>query len=172
MPPATGRPYNAFFHVTMAMEANSPDEALVSVQRALALQPESLWAHQAAWNVFQQKEEYARAVAEAKEVYRLLGAPDVVEALDRGYAKGKYEDAMRQAADALVQRSKRTSVRPTDIARMYARVGEKDLALDWLEKAYQERSGILIYLNVSRFFASLQSDPRFQQIIRRMNFPQ
>jgi hypothetical protein len=54
---------------------------------------------------------------------------------------------------------------------VYLGLGDKRQALEWLEKAYQDRSELLIFLNVSPVFDSLHSDPRFQSLLRRMNFP-
>ncbi len=68
-------------------------------------------------------------------------------------------------------RSKLTYVLPMHIAALYAHAGRKDRALDWLEKAYQERDPLMVYLNVEPTWDSLRSDPRFQDLLRRMNFP-
>jgi len=51
------------------------------------------------------------------------------------------------------------------IAGDYASLGEKDQALDWLEKSFQEHEGDLMYLNVDDRFAALRSDPRFQNLL-------
>jgi TolB-like protein/Tfp pilus assembly protein PilF len=53
----------------------------------------------------------------------------------------------------------------------YAALGEKQLALDWLEKACDERSGTLVGLNSDRLWDAVRNEPRFQDLIRRMNFP-
>jgi len=58
-----------------------------------------------------------------------------------------------------------------DIATLYTYAGKKDLALDWLEIAYQEGMQDLVYLNVYPKWDPLRGDPRFQELIRRMNFP-
>ena len=62
---------------------------------------------------------------------------------------------------------------PYDFAVVYTGLGNKDLAVSYLEKAFQERHISMHYLNVDRhwLFRSLNSDPRFQAILRRMNFP-
>ncbi len=78
---------------------------------------------------------------------------------------------MRLAAEKLAARSKLTYVQPTRIARLYVSAGEKDRALEWLEKAYQEREGHLVYINVEPDWDLLRDDPRFQDLLRRMNFP-
>lgn len=119
-----------------------------------------------------EKGEYEHARAELSEFFRLRGVQEAVEALERGYTEGGYRRAMRAAADALSAKSHRAAVNPVAIARLYAAAGEKDRALDRLEKAYEEHSSMLPYLNVWREWEPLRSDPRFQDAVRRMKFPQ
>ena len=59
-----------------------------------------------------------------------------------------------------------------DIALVYASLGDKDQAFECLEKAYEERNAWLVALRVDPMFDPLRSDPRFQDLVRRMNFPQ
>jgi hypothetical protein len=54
------------------------------------------------------------------------------------------------------------------IALIYTGLGEKDQAFQWLEKAYQERSDLLVYLKVEPMFDRLRSDPRFTNLLHRM----
>lgn len=56
--------------------------------------------------------------------------------------------------------------------RVYVNVGEKDRAFEWMEKAFAERSTALTSIKVNPGFDPLRSDPRFQDLLRRMNLPQ
>ena len=76
---------------------------------------------------------------------------------------------MRRAAETLAARSRTTFVPPYDVALLYIYAGDNDRALEWLEKGYEERSPEMPYLGMPRF-DSLQDDPRFQDLLRRMNF--
>ena len=49
---------------------------------------------------------------------------------------------------------------------------EKEQAVDWLEKAYEERNWYLVFINVDPTFDPLRDNPRFQQLLRRMKFPE
>ena len=51
-------------------------------------------------------------------------------------------------------------------------LGEKDRALEWWEKAYEERSWLILYLKTDPFFDSLRSEPRFNDLLRRAGIPQ
>lgn len=57
------------------------------------------------------------------------------------------------------------------IARLYAHAAEKDKALPWVEKAYEEREPPLVHLWVSWDWDNLRDSPRFHALLRRMNFP-
>jgi hypothetical protein len=54
-------------------------------------------------------------------------------------------------------------------AVIYAALGDKDKAIEWLEKAYAEREYYLTYAKVDPAFDPVRSDPRFQDLLRRMN---
>ncbi len=148
------------------------DDAIAQLQKVLRTDPNFPLAHQFLWEAFHLKRMYEEALAEAKKFFALAGGDsEVAEALERGYAQGGYAGAMRLAAETLAARSKLTYVPPTLIARLYVFAGEKDRALEWLEKAYQERNSKLVYINVEPVWDPLRDEPRFQDLLRRMNFP-
>jgi hypothetical protein len=60
---------------------------------------------------------------------------------------------------------------PAPIAMIYTALGQKDEALDWLERGYRVHDGNMVLLKVLPAWDSLRSDPRFQDLLRRMQFP-
>jgi tetratricopeptide (TPR) repeat protein len=58
------------------------------------------------------------------------------------------------------------------LADCYAGLGEKDQAFAWLEKAYEQHSFNMAWLNVEPRWDSLRSDPRFADLVRRVGLPQ
>ena len=72
----------------------------------------------------------------------------------------------------VLERAKTTFVSPTQIARRYAEMGDKDKAFEWLEKGYREHEKWMRCLNAFSSFDSLHSDPRFQDLLRRVGLPQ
>jgi adenylate cyclase len=84
---------------------------------------------------------------------------------------GKRAEA-EKILDHWLRQSETSFVSPYMIATVYAGLGEKDRAFDFLEKAYQIRSTDLPYfLRADLRLDSLRSDPRFQNLMHRMNFP-
>ena len=71
----------------------------------------------------------------------------------------------------LKERSGRESVPPVFLARIYAALGEKEQAFTWLEKAYQFRAAMVPLIRCSDEFEPLHSDPRYQNLLRRMRLP-
>jgi len=61
---------------------------------------------------------------------------------------------------------------PTYTAMLYAQLGEKDQAFASLEKAYEQHDGLLYLLKVSSRWDPLRDDPRYHDLLRRMNFPE
>jgi len=90
-----------------------------------------------------------------------------------GYAcgrAGRSPEAL-QALEDLRAMSQRRYVSAFLVAGVYVGLGEKDKAFEFLEKAYEERSGRLIYLGVEPAFDPLRFDPRFQNLVRKMRLP-
>jgi hypothetical protein len=79
---------------------------------------------------------------------------------------------MRLAALELEKRGAATHVPAVRIARLWAHAGDADRALDWLERAYVWRESPLVHLRVSWDWDNLRDDPRFQSLLRRMQFPE
>ena len=71
----------------------------------------------------------------------------------------------------MIERSKTTYVTPWQIATLYTRAGKNDEALDWLEKAFEAHDPNMPYISVDPIFDSLRDNPRFQDLLRRMNLP-
>jgi hypothetical protein len=92
--------------------------------------------------------------------------------LGRAYAvTGNRAEALKFLA-ALKERSKTGFVSPYDVAMVYGGLGDKEQALTWLEKAYEERSWWMSWIQVDPSLDALRSEPRFQAIVKKMNFPQ
>ena len=148
------------------------DEAIAQYQKALEMDQNSGYAHWALGNVYLHKGMHEQAIAEYQKSIPLSGdSPDEPASLAYVYAiSGKMQEA-RQILGDLQQRAKRSYVAPTMIASVYAALGEKDQAFAWLDKAYEERDFILIFLKVDPMFDRLRSDPRFATLLRRIGLP-
>jgi serine/threonine-protein kinase len=91
--------------------------------------------------------------------------------LSRTYAlAGRPRDA-RRILEELLDLNQRSYVGPNEIAMSHLGLGEKEEAIRWLEEGYRVRDGNMILLKVWPIWDSLRGDPRFQDLLRRVNFP-
>jgi eukaryotic-like serine/threonine-protein kinase len=87
-------------------------------------------------------------------------------------AAGRSAEARRQLTDCVLRlQQQKRYIRPGWVAEVYASLGDKDEAIRWLERGYREHDDFLALLKVWPAFDELRSDPRFQALVRRMNFP-
>ena len=115
---------------------------------------------------------YNEAVAQQQKVLTLSGNPDLAAAIGEDYRRSGYTGVVQSWLDGLKEISKRGYVSSYNIAQMYARLQDKDQAITWLQRAYDERDSKLTYLRVEPAFDDLRSDARFQQLLQRLAMPQ
>ncbi|MCK4943835.1 MAG: hypothetical protein KAS65_09670 [Candidatus Aminicenantes bacterium] len=165
-------PINAMYQGYLGLaflRARQFDHAIAQFKKSLTLQHDFTDSMRGLVHCYHQKGMYEQAFTVRRKIFETNGARDLLKALDRGHKEGGYREAMRQVAVALEARSNRAYA--LGIASYYTYAGEKDRALDWLEIAYQERIQNLVYLNVYPKWDPLRNDPRFQEVLRKMNFP-
>ena len=152
--------------------AGQNDRAITQLRETVELNPGFFLTHfylglaQAGKGLFDSAMEESRLA-------RHLEPDDPNPVMLYGYAcgrAGRRPEALR-ALDDLRAMSQKRYVSAFLLAGVYVGLGEKDKAFESLEKAYEERSGRLIYLGVLRAFDPLRSDPRFQDLVRRIKLP-
>jgi TolB-like protein len=90
----------------------------------------------------------------------------------KGYVlakSGKHSDAER-IVSGLIQTGQSRFVPPSNVALVYAGLGNRQSALEWLDKAYQARDVHLVFLTVDPMWNDLRSHPRFRELLRRCRF--
>ena len=148
------------------------DEAIDLLRKVIATQPNFSSAHLGLWGAYYMKHMEKEALEEAVKFFEALNDQETVAALTTGYHHGGYREGMRRAAGVLVVRAQNSHVAGVRIARLYAHAGDADRALFWLQKACEARETPLVHLGVAWDWDQLRPDPRFQDLLRRMNFPQ
>jgi len=154
------------------------DDALRALQFALQIEPEDPMAHvRMAWS-WQEKGEFERAIEE----FRLSSPPEsrvppdrdkTFQRLTAAYAARGANGYWREMLATALERYKPGAHYGTeDIAAFYARLGEADKALDWLEKGYAVHDPYMMFWMVtSSAYDPLRSHPRFQKLLRELNLP-
>jgi serine/threonine protein kinase/Tfp pilus assembly protein PilF len=175
------------------------DEAIAEARKAVDLDPASLLTNRDLTFVYLMARRYDDAIVQAKATLELdpanfvskvdivwayalkgLKAQALAEAAKIGIADHPLLAAPAERKDASRRIDRRTYLKgasakqyvdPFGIAMQYAHLGDKEHAFEWLEKAYQDRSAAIVQLKVNPELDGLRSDSRYQDLLRRMNFP-
>lgn len=163
-------PINALLGFTY-MRARQYDSAIQACQSALELDPSNAFGHWMLSRMWDADENFGPALAEAETAVELCkGSVPFRAHLGYAYARIGNEVRARQVIDELLSTSCQQYVSPYLVAVIYVGLAWKDLALEWLEKAYTERAPRLNEL-IDPPFNHLRSDPRFQSLAERFGLP-
>jgi TolB-like protein/Tfp pilus assembly protein PilF len=157
---------------SLYISARDYDRAIGHFRRLLDTQPNIPLIHANLGLAYMYKGMYAEGMAELRKASELSGDNVSRKALVAwGYAmSGNRSEAIKILDEIL--KSSGGPASKVSIARVYTALGDKDQAFIWLEKAYQERAEALLALKSNQAFDSLRSDPRYQDLLRRIGFPQ
>ena len=144
------------------------DQAIEQYKKTLALDAHFSVARYGLAFAYDRKGMYKEAISEWQKGLAAEGDARTAGLLGEAYARSGYKGTLRAWINDSIRQSSHDYVSPFTIAQHYAMLGEKDPTLDWLEKAYQDRSVDLVTVNVDPVFDFLHSDPRFQDLLRRI----
>jgi serine/threonine-protein kinase len=149
--------------------AHNYDQAIEQHRKAVEDDQNYGPAHYYLGRAYAQKNMYAQALAEYRKAIPLYGGsvPPLALLAHCLALSGSRQEALK-VLDDLNNRSKGSYVSPYYLAVIYAGLGERGRAFDYLEKAFEERSGWLVYLKVDPFLESLRSDEKYANLMRRM----
>ncbi len=153
--------------------AGQYDRALKQLRDAADIKPNVPYLHEVMGDIYLYKGMKAESAAEYRKTAQLIGGnPSGRLALVAADAVSGNRTEASAILNDLAKLPEQYVDWPVHLARQYASLGEKNLAMAWLEKAYTEHSYALLEIRCAREFDVLQSDPRYQNLLRRMNFPQ
>ncbi len=117
-----------------------------------------------------QKKNFAEGILYLKRAVMLYsGNPQPKGSLGHAYClAGKHAKAQK-IIDELVALAKTSYVSAWAVAIIYIGMGDKNHAMEWLEKAYQDRNASLVWLKVNPEFDPIRSDARFKDLLQRLN---
>jgi TolB-like protein/Tfp pilus assembly protein PilF len=153
------------------LHAGHVDEAINKLQKTFELAPNFWLAHLFASSAYTQKGMYSEAIAEARRSKELMPESSHSTAF-AAYAlakSGKRAEA-RAALDELLRSSTERFIPPYLIALIYNSLDEHDKTFIWLERANEIRDPRMVFLKVEPKWNNLHSDPRFQDLLRRVGF--
>lgn len=151
--------------------ARQYDEAIQQFQKDLQLYPDVV-SHGQLAEAYYQKGMFSDAVEEylkglAQSGFTADKIAELRKASARSGIKGFYQTLLEQS-----KAGPQTEQDHVSIAELYARLGEKGRAFEWLEKAFAEHADGLVRLKEEVGFDNLRSDPRYADLLRRVGLPQ
>jgi TolB-like protein/DNA-binding winged helix-turn-helix (wHTH) protein/Flp pilus assembly protein TadD len=179
-------PMNSFLGNTYAW-ARDYDKSYEQFQRTINMDPTFPLAHNFLSGALEYQGRYKEAIQEFQKSQLLFGLePDVaaeeaarrLDAFEKGGEKGYWQYFLQKMLqdgqrDPSTRWPRGGGASPTGIAGLYARLGDKDNAFHWLDRAYEEREGqILTLLKVLPDFDTLRGDPRYGALLRKLGLPQ
>ena len=143
--------------------------AVDECEKAKQLDPEYFMLHFIAGRAHMRLNNYAKAIAHLKASRTGTGEfPLMDAALGLAYAVSGKKGLTAKMAEQFKAAAKKRYIPPTYFGMLFAGLGDKDKAMTWLEKAYDDRADGLTWLNVEPMLDEVRNDPRFQDLIRRI----
>jgi tetratricopeptide (TPR) repeat protein len=148
------------------------DDAIEVYRNVLRTVPNHPAAVSELETIFYVKGMYEEALKFGRAAAAVTQLPGLEEAIVRGFDEGGYLEAYSRAAETLVALSGRTHVAPYLVAWYYTAAGQRQEALDWLERGVDQHDPMMLQIGEVLAFETLRDDPRFEDLLRRMNFPE
>ncbi len=157
------------------MRARRFDEAIAVCKKLANDDPTFAMAHSCLAHAYWGKRTYPQVIEEWKTYGELSGdrnESEFVSALEQGFRSGGWKGALSKGIEARLPQRKTGDSSAYRIAELYADLGDKERALQWLNTAYQERDGLLEGLKTDFLLDPLRSDPRFAELVQKVGLPQ
>jgi TolB-like protein/DNA-binding winged helix-turn-helix (wHTH) protein/Tfp pilus assembly protein PilF len=149
------------------------DLASERTQELLEMAPNYAWGHFELARIYEQQGKLEEAAQESLRADELFGTdPKKVAQLKEAMAKSGAQGYWRRTLENYRESAKSRYVPSVLVSEACVRVGDKDSAFEWLERGFEERDDLMIDLKAEPVFDGLRSDPRFQDLIRRVGIPQ
>jgi len=164
-------PLNSFFQSALAYflyHARRYDDAIVQIKKTLELDPASTLGRHLLGCCLLWKGDTAGAIAEFQQSKIVVTGAWYQGLLGYAYAISGDRPKAEQMLRELEEMAKRQYVNTTAFASIYLGLGEKEKALDWLDKSYQDQESACWYLTVDPIYDSVRNEPRFQALVQKV----
>src|SRR5216683_1569937 len=149
--------------------ARQYDQAISQLRNTLEMDPNFALPRMVLGQAYEQKGLYQQAIVELQKAAAIShDSPPMLGALGHAFGVAGNKAEADKLLGQLLEQSKKQYVSPFYVSIVYAGLHENEKAMDWLEKAYEDRSNAIIFLKVDPDFDGLRSNPRFQALLRRL----
>jgi TolB-like protein/class 3 adenylate cyclase/Tfp pilus assembly protein PilF len=151
------------------LSAGRYDDAIGQEQKTLELNPKSVGARWIRGMAYQQKEMFELAIKDYKSALELSpNNPNILAALGHVYGSSGNTAGAHNILDTLFVVNKQEHVSPFFFALVYTGLNDKENALKWLEKSYEEKSGSVRYLKMEPRLQNLRKEPRYIALMKKI----
>ena len=145
------------------------DEAEAQVRKTLEIGPQFFLAHYYLGEVLQFKGRLSEAIAEFQKAFELNNDPFSLAMLGQGYARNGQKDEAQRTLARLNEEAKSHYIAPYALALVQIALGDKDHAIEELERAYSEgETNYLFAIKVDPMLDNLRGDPRFEALVQKV----
>ncbi len=148
--------------------ASDYDKAIEVSLKAIDLDPKFWLAYTNLGLAYEKKGSFTQAIAVLEKARQFDDSVTTLEMLGGTYAAAGHPDKATAVAAELAERSKHRYVCPYEIATIYAGLGNKKSAMEWLRRAVDDRADCAPWMSPDPKVDPLRSDPRFQDLLRRV----
>jgi len=153
-------------------DARRYEESINQCRKTLDIDPDFALAHWCLGVSYVAEKQYAEAITEMRRANIVGESPLYKYGLGYAHAAAGNKTRARAIIEELKQESHTTYMPAYFIAAIYGELAEKDRAFVWLQRAYDERDPQITYLLLDPFMDPLRSDPRFNDLVRKVGLPQ
>jgi TolB-like protein/Tfp pilus assembly protein PilF len=162
------------FHAVVLRRMGRYDESIDVYRNILRTVPNHPMVISGLASVFYEKGMYEEAFEQELIQASMRGGPEGVKALKQGHAEGGFKGAMNRQAELREALTLAGTGHPSPegTASRYAKAGNNEKAIEWLERAFEERDPSIPHIGLAIEYDGLRDYPRYQNLIRRLNFPE
>jgi serine/threonine protein kinase/Tfp pilus assembly protein PilF len=171
-------PLNLQFNTNLGLEyrqGGQYDLAVEQLKKVIEMDPNFASVHDSLAHTYLHMGRYNLWLDEWKKAAVLNNDKEeaaIADEVAKVYAQSGVQAALVKRVELYKQLAKRHYVDPGLVGYQYAKLGDKDQAFAWLDKAYEEKAGSILDLKVAPSMNSLHSDPRYLDLLKRVGLPQ
>jgi serine/threonine protein kinase/Tfp pilus assembly protein PilF len=149
--------------------ARQPEKTVRQVSKTLEMNPNFAHAHGMLSMAYAYLNKFTEAIAEGKKAVELSGSSSFnISNLGWIYARAGKDDEALRIIEELKDLSGEHYVSPFLIAVVHVGLGENDKAFEWLEKAYEERNELLVWMKLNPILDPIRTDSRFSELLKKI----
>jgi len=154
------------------LAAGMSDRSIEQSRKALEIDPNYWWSYQTLGLSYARKKQYPEAVAALERARLADPNPAILGYLGYVYARAGKKAEAQKMLDELKELSTERYVSPYRAACIDAGLGNKEEAFEWMDRALNERTPFMTLLKFDTVLEDLRDDPRFKDLLKRMNLPE